>query len=57
MHTGTNPVRALSADAPNFYQYLQESHSKPQALRQAMLSTMKAYPAPHEWAAFMLVGQ
>ena len=51
------PDLATSTLMTNFYQYLQENHSKPQALRQAMLRTMKEYPAPYEWAAFMLVGQ
>ena len=31
--------------------------SKAQALRQAMLTTMKKYPDPNLWAAFMLVGE
>jgi len=51
------PDLATSTLMTNFYQYLQENPSKPQALRQAMLSTMKEYPNPYEWAAFMLVGQ
>ena len=48
------PTSALMTD---FYHQLQNDPNKPRALRQAMLNTMKEYPAPYEWAAFMLVGQ
>ena len=51
------PDLATSTLMTNFYQNLQQNSNKPQALRQAMLTTMKEYPAPYEWAAFMLVGQ
>ncbi len=41
-----------------FYQHWQEGKmDKAQALRQAMLSTMKQYPQPGNWAAFTLIGE
>ena len=40
-----------------FYQNLKRSPDKAQALRQAMLTTLKQYPRPREWAAFTLVGE
>ncbi|BAY64566.1 TPR repeat-containing protein [Calothrix brevissima NIES-22] len=40
-----------------FYQNLQKSTDKAQALRQAMLTTMKNNPNPVDWAAFTLIGE
>ncbi len=40
-----------------FYQNLQHNPDKAQALRQAMLYTMKQYPSPRDWAAFTLLGE
>ncbi|BAZ40686.1 TPR repeat-containing protein [Calothrix sp. NIES-4101] len=40
-----------------FYQNLQKSPDKAQALRQAMLKTMKQHPNPSAWAAFTLIGE
>jgi CHAT domain-containing protein/uncharacterized protein HemY len=40
-----------------FYQNLQKSKDKAQALRQAMLTTMKNNPNPVDWAAFTLIGE
>jgi CHAT domain-containing protein/lipopolysaccharide biosynthesis regulator YciM len=40
-----------------FYRHLQGQPDKAQALRQAMLATMKQYPAPYNWAAFTLIGE
>ena len=40
-----------------FYQNLQQSPDKAQALRQAMLTTMKQYPNTRNWAAFTLIGE
>jgi CHAT domain-containing protein len=40
-----------------FYRHLQQSPDKAQALRQAMLTTMKKHPNPRDWAAFTLIGQ
>jgi CHAT domain-containing protein/tetratricopeptide (TPR) repeat protein len=40
-----------------FYQNLQKSPDKAQALRQAMLATMKQHPEPRDWAAFTLIGE
>jgi CHAT domain-containing protein/Flp pilus assembly protein TadD len=40
-----------------FYQNFQKKPDKAQALRQAMLATLKKYPNPKEWAAFTLIGE
>ncbi|MDX2096660.1 MAG: CHAT domain-containing protein [Leptolyngbyaceae cyanobacterium bins.59] len=40
-----------------FYQNLQQNPDRAQALRQAMLTTMKQYPDPRDWAAFVLIGE
>jgi CHAT domain-containing protein len=41
----------------SFYQNLQKNPNKAQALRQAMLTTMKTHPQPRNWAAFTLIGE
>jgi CHAT domain-containing protein len=41
---------------PVFYQNLQANSDRAQALRQAMLTTMRDYPHPRNWAAFTLIG-
>ncbi|WP_445312752.1 CHAT domain-containing tetratricopeptide repeat protein [Microcoleus vaginatus] len=40
-----------------FYRQLQQNPNKAQALRQAMLITMKNHPDPRDWAAFTLIGE
>ena len=40
-----------------FYQNWQKNPDKAQALRQAMLTMMKQYPNPKDWAAFTLIGE
>ena len=51
------------SDAPTaflmkaFYQNLKNNLDKAQALRQAMLMTMKQNPNPRAWAAFTLIGE
>lgn len=40
-----------------FYQNLKSGSDKAQALRQAMLKTMKQFPNPINWAAFTLIGE
>jgi CHAT domain-containing protein/tetratricopeptide (TPR) repeat protein len=40
-----------------FYQNLQQQPDKAKALRKAMLTTMKDYPDPIDWAAFTLIGE
>lgn len=40
-----------------FYHQLQANSDKAQALRQAMLATMKEYPNATNWAAFTLIGE
>ena len=42
---------------PEFYRQLQHNSDKAHALRQAMLATMKKYPNPSDWAAFILIGE
>ncbi len=39
-----------------FYRQMQQGQDKAQALRQAMLQTMKTNPSPVDWAAFTLIG-
>ena len=41
----------------SFYQNLQQNPNKAQALRQAMLTTMKTHSNPRDWAAFTLIGE
>lgn len=40
-----------------FYHNFQSNADKAQALRQAMLTTMKQHPDPVNWAAFTLIGE
>ena len=40
-----------------FYKHLQRNPDKAQALRQAMLTTMKQHSDPKDWAAFTLIGE
>ena len=48
------PTAALMTE---FYRTLQTRPGKAQALRQAMLTTLKQYPSPRDWAAFTLIGE
>ena len=48
---------ATSELMQSFYQNLQSNPDKAQALRQAMLTTMKTHPQPRNWAAFTLIGE
>ena len=49
---------ATKALMEEFYHNLWDKKlTKAQALRQAMLTTMKAYADPNLWASFMLVGE
>ena len=41
----------------DFYKNLKAKQNKAQALRQAMLTTMKKHPEPVNWAGFFLVGE
>ncbi|OKH45959.1 hypothetical protein NIES2101_25650 [Calothrix sp. HK-06] len=49
-----NPTALLMTE---FYRSVQRQSDKAIALRQAMLTTMKQYPHPFDWAAFLLIGQ
>jgi CHAT domain-containing protein len=51
------PDAATAKLMTTFYSTLQQQPDKAQALRQAMLTTMKNYPYPIEWAAFTLIGE
>ncbi|GAA6622323.1 CHAT domain-containing protein [Scytonema sp. NUACC26] len=42
---------------PEFYRQLKVHKDKAIALRQAMLTTMKKYPHPSDWSAFLLIGE
>jgi CHAT domain-containing protein len=48
------PTASLMTD---FYRQVQQNPDKAQALRQAMLTTMKQHPNPKDWAAFTLIGE
>ena len=48
---------ATSELMQSFYQNLQSNPDKAQALRQAMLTTIKTHPEPRDWAAFTLIGE
>jgi len=39
-----------------FYRALQTNPDRDVALRSAMLTTLKQYPSPRDWAAFTLMG-
>jgi CHAT domain-containing protein len=49
-----NSTRVFMSD---FYRQRQINPNKAQALRQAMLNTMKQHPNPRDWAAFTIVGE
>jgi CHAT domain-containing protein len=51
------PDVASSQLMTEFYRHLASNPDKAQALRQAMLTTMKQYPQPDNWAAFTLIGE
>jgi CHAT domain-containing protein len=48
---------ATSVLMSDFYRNLKTNPNKAQSLRQAMLTTLKQYPNPADWAAFTLVGE
>jgi CHAT domain-containing protein len=49
-----SPTASLMTE---FYRQIQQKPDKAQALRQAILTTKKAYPNPKDWAAFTLIGE
>ncbi|WP_404790454.1 CHAT domain-containing protein [Altericista sp. CCNU0014] len=51
------PDAPTAALMQTFYKNLQENPNKAQALRQAMLTTLKTHPQPRDWAAFTLIGE
>ncbi|MEH2081921.1 MAG: tetratricopeptide repeat protein [Nostoc sp.] len=53
----TVPDDSTSQLMIEFYRQLQQNPDKAEALRQAMLNTMKQHPNPKDWAAFTLIGE
>ncbi|MEO0647288.1 MAG: CHAT domain-containing tetratricopeptide repeat protein [Cyanobacteria bacterium J06650_10] len=51
------PDAATAELMTEFYRQLSQGENKSQALRQAMLATMKQYENPKDWAAFTLIGK
>jgi CHAT domain-containing protein len=51
------PDAATAELMAEFYRQLQLNPNKAQALRQAMLITMKMHPNPQDWGAFTLIGE
>jgi CHAT domain-containing protein/Flp pilus assembly protein TadD len=51
------PDNSTAVLMQEFYRQLQEGEDKAQALRQAMLTTMEAFPNPIDWAGFTLMGE
>ncbi len=51
------PDASTSVLMTEFYRHLSSNPDKAQALRSAMLMTMKQYPNPVNWAAFTLIGE
>ena len=51
------PDAATAQLMAEFYRQLQLNPNKAQALRQAMLITMKMNPNPQDWGAFTLIGE
>lgn len=51
------PDNSTAVLMQEFYHQLQEGEDKAQALRQAMLTTMKEFPNPIDWAGFTLMGE
>jgi CHAT domain-containing protein/tetratricopeptide (TPR) repeat protein len=50
------PDAATATLMTEFYQALLTNPNKSAALRQAMLNTLKQYPDPRDWAAFVIIG-
>jgi CHAT domain-containing protein/Tfp pilus assembly protein PilF len=51
------PDEATALLMSEFYRHFQQKSDKAQALRSAMLTTMKQHPSPLNWAAFTLIGE
>ncbi len=54
---GSAPDASTGYLMTEFYQQLKQTGDKAQALRQAMLTTMKQYPNSKKWAGFTLIGE
>ncbi len=50
------PDKSTALLMTEFYKNLQTNKDKPQALQQAMLTVMKKYPNPFDWAGFTFTG-
>jgi len=53
----TVPDQPAQALMEVFYNQLAQGQGTAQALRQAMLTTMRNNPDPKDWAAFTLIGE
>ncbi|AFY32774.1 CHAT domain-containing protein [Calothrix sp. PCC 7507] len=53
----SSPEVPTASFMTEFYNQLNQTHDKAQALRQAMLKTKEQYPHPRDWAGFMLIGE
>ncbi|MEO8894011.1 MAG: CHAT domain-containing protein, partial [Coleofasciculaceae cyanobacterium] len=51
------PDQPTSLLMTEFYRNIQRQPDQAQALRQAMLTTMKQHPTPFDWSAFLLIGE
>ena len=50
-------IRFKQDDGTAFTDWQEKKLDKAQALRQAMLTTIKNYSNPKDWAAFTLIGE
>ena len=53
----SSPEVPTASFMTEFYNQLNQTQDKAQALRQAMLKTKEQYPNPRDWAGFMLIGE
>jgi len=53
----TIPDEPTATLMKSFYQNINQEANKAQALRSAMLETMKKHKEPYNWAAFSLIGE
>jgi CHAT domain-containing protein len=49
------PDQATASLMTEYYRQMPQQPTQAQALRQAMLTTLKQYPDPHDWAGFVLL--
>jgi CHAT domain-containing protein len=49
------PDQATASLMTEYYRQMPQQPTQAQALRQAMLTTLKQYPDPHDWGGFVLI--